>query len=51
MENRERKPAWTDTSTQKVTINIEKQSKLRKLKQNEEEADIDGADFSKRLKK
>ena len=37
-----RKPAWTDTSAQNLKVDINNQSRLRKLKQSEQEQNISG---------
>jgi len=36
------KPAWTDKNLEKLEVNIEDKSRLRKLKQTEAESNIKG---------
>lgn len=47
---KELKPAWSDENTSKIQVNINKESRLRKLKATEEESTITGEEFAKRLK-
>ncbi|CDW85091.1 u3 small nucleolar rna-associated protein 18 homolog [Stylonychia lemnae] len=42
-------PAWTDKSLEKITVNIEDKSRLRKLKQTESEKQIKGNEYAERL--
>ncbi len=42
-------PAWTDSSVDKLMVNIEDSSRLRKLKAEEGETHVTGADYMKRL--
>ena len=51
LEKKERKPAWFDSQTSKVKVNIDSgPSRLRKLKQTEKEKKINGQEYSNRLK-
>lgn len=43
------KPAWVDKSLDKLTVNIEDKSRLRKLKQTEDEKQIKGSEYAERL--
>lgn len=42
--------AWVDDDDEDVQVNIEEQSRLRKLRRTEADAQIDGAELQKRLK-
>ena len=42
-------PVWVDKHEAKLEVDISKQSRLRKLKQTEEEDVVGGAEYSKRL--
>jgi U3 small nucleolar RNA-associated protein 18 len=50
-DEEELKPAWEDKGVGKIKIDINNQSRLRKLKKDEDENVIEGPEFSKRLKK
>ena len=50
-QKQELKPAWEDPSVGQIKVDINTQSRLRKLKQDEDENMIEGQEFSKRLKK
>ena len=45
-----RKPAWKDKHTEKISVSIEDVSRLRKLKKEEGETRIKGAEYADRLK-
>ena len=49
-EKQVRKPAWMDKHTNKMSVSIEDVSRLRKLKKEEGETKIKGADYADRLK-
>jgi hypothetical protein len=42
-------PAWSDASVDKLLVNIEDSSRLRKLKREEAETHVSGADYMQRL--
>lgn len=42
-------PAWSDSSVDKLQVNIENQSRLRKLKKEEGETHVSGETYMKRL--
>jgi hypothetical protein len=44
-----KKPVWFDKNDAKVTVDIEHKSRLRKLKATEEETQVQGDEYSKRL--
>ncbi|GAA0173066.1 hypothetical protein LIER_26762 [Lithospermum erythrorhizon] len=46
----ERKPVWEDEEEQKISINIAKVNKLRKLRKEENETVISGAEYVSRLR-
>lgn len=44
-----KRPAWVDKSDAKLQVDIESKSRLRKLKQTEDEKEVDGGEYTKRL--
>lgn len=44
-----KQPVWFDKNDAKVTVDIEHKSRLRKLKATEEETQVQGDEYSKRL--
>lgn len=44
-----KQPVWFDKNDSKVTVDIEHKSRLRKLKASEEETEVKGDEYSKRL--
>ena len=47
--DRKRKPAWVDNNVAKLQVNINEKSRSRKLMKTEEEKEIAGSDYAKRL--
>ena len=45
----QKQPVWFDKNDSKVNVDIEHKSRLRKLKQTEDETEIKGDEYSKRL--
>ena len=44
-----RKPAWVDKNDATVRVDIDSVARLRKLKQTEDEKEIQGAEYTERL--
>ena len=47
----EEKPAWEDEQDKELLVNLNKSNRLKKLKTEEGENKVTGAEFSKRLKR
>ena len=45
-----RKPAWIDPHASKIKVSIDDVSRLRKLKKTENEKEIEGDEYARRLK-
>ncbi|XP_073129315.1 U3 small nucleolar RNA-associated protein 18 homolog [Henckelia pumila] len=49
-ENKQRKPVWVDEEEEKISINITKVNRLRKLRKEEDESVISGSAYVARLR-
>lgn len=51
VDNKEREDAWSDEDDERIQVNLNKNERSLKLREEHEEPEIDGKEFSSRLRK